>query len=170
MDRYEEFECCRTGTKARWMCVNNLVEGNSVLDIGCAHGDGCEYVDPAVAYTGIDANSERLDFENRAWKEHQNDKREFLYGDFREFVADKHWDTIVALEILEHIEDGIEWAQKLKDHCDTLIISVPHDKDGVSEEVNGHVLRNLTRADFPDFVAHKIGNYSMTLIWRKNNE
>lgn len=41
------------------------------------------------------------------------------------------YDTIIALEILEHIADGLELAQKLKKFCGRLLISMPYkEKEG----------------------------------------
>ena len=41
---HNKFERCRKGTRERWEFISGLVKGQTVLDIGCAHGDGCEFV------------------------------------------------------------------------------------------------------------------------------
>ena len=36
------------------------------------------------------------------------------------------YDTIVAMEVIEHLDNGLEIVQKLKQHCKRLLVTVPY--------------------------------------------
>lgn len=164
-----ERDCDRRGCHQRWGMIYPLVVGSSILDIGCAHGDGCRYVAPGVQYEGVDDNNEHLNFPETCWPVFANPYTVFTVTDFRSFIEaqNRQWDTIVAMEVLEHLSDGKEWAQKLTKYCKRLIISVPENRDGPGEENNHHVLRKLMPADFPGFTKIGSNGYSMFLVWQK---
>jgi len=60
------------------------------------------------------------------------------------------YDTIIALEVLEHIPDGLIIAQKLKPYCSKLLITMPYNEPkGYWGEY--HVLHRIKESDLPDF-------------------
>jgi len=163
-------EDCRPSTRARWKEIQHLLVGDSVLDIGCAHGDGCEFVPEGMRYEGLDANVAGLPFWERYWRPYERERPNRRFFECRiedwlawpEMVAQR-WGTIVCLETLEHIETGLAIAQRLKIHCDRMLISVPYLGQPGS---NGHVLLDLTPEDFPGF--RRINderNHTMFLQW-----
>ena len=164
----------RVGTRYRWSIIKDKLGGRSILDVGCAHGDGCTFIPTGKQYVGVDINTKNVCYEEKHWpgfvREAPIGERIFHKADFRQFVYTKWWDCIVAMEVLEHLEDGKEWAQRLKEHCKRLLISVPENRDGQGEENNGHVLRNLTVSDFPGFHHYASNSYSMFLMWDKEFE
>ena len=161
------FEDCRPSTRARWKEIQHLLTpAINILDIGCAHGDGCEFVPAMTDYFGVDVNTEKIPFQARYWNDYESRFMAWFFEtDFRTFIEpEDHWDIIVSLETLEHVEDGLEWAQKLKQYCNRLIISVPYR----GPEGNGHVLLGLTPEDFPGFTRiNGEANYTMFLLWDK---
>ena len=57
---------------------------------------------------------------------------------------------IVAFEVIEHLDNGLEIVEKLKKHCKRLLITVPHNEPkGFWGE--HHRLHGLTEKDFPGF-------------------
>ena len=58
--------------------------------------------------------------------------------------------NIIAFEVIEHLDNGLEIVEKLKQHCKRLLITVPHNEPkGFWGE--HHKLHGLTEKDFPGF-------------------
>ena len=76
----------------------------------------------------------------------------FYVCDIREWcvVTSMGCDTIIAFEVLEHMEDGREVAQILKKYCRCLLITAPYDESDVAV-IPHHKLFSLKPADFPGF-------------------
>ena len=111
--------------KARYQYAAENLKGKKVLDIGCSSGYGLRFLPEDVNYTGLDYDSTIIEF---AKENFQSSNRKFLSKDIHEFDFSEHYDTIIAYEIIEHLTDGKELAQKLKQHCDTLLISIPYNE------------------------------------------
>lgn len=120
----------------------------TVLDIGCSSGFGSRFF--AVDYTGVDYDEDVIKF---AKDQYTNvafaSNPKFIHADIHDFEL-KHYDTIVAFEVLEHLKDGKELAQKLKKHCENLFCSCPY-KEPPGALGQYHVLHGLTEKDFPGF-------------------
>lgn len=85
----------------------------SVLDIGCGCGRIKDYLPFLCSYTGIDILP----------KEHG------AYGDVYTYTAEKKFDTILLLEVLEHLENPLKALQVIRPLLKTsgkLILSVPN--------------------------------------------
>lgn len=135
----------RETARYQW-AAKNLV-GKKVLEIGCSSGYGLRFLPPDIDYTGVDYDQTIVDF---ATKNFGNDKRKFIQSDINKFDFKEHYDTIIAFEFIEHIDNGRELAQSLKQHCDNLLITTPY------SEIRGlwgphHKLHQLQEKDFPNF-------------------
>ena len=72
-----------------------------------------------------------------------------MQGDINNFPL-AYQDTIIAFEVIEHLDNGLEIVEMLKTYCKTLLISVPYNEPkGFWGE--HHKLHGLTEKDFPNF-------------------
>jgi 2-polyprenyl-3-methyl-5-hydroxy-6-metoxy-1,4-benzoquinol methylase len=95
--------------------------GETILDIGCGHGVyGKELLKKGYRYTGIEAN-----------KEYVEEARKHVHAlcmraEKLEF-PDKSFDTVILLEVLEHLEDPYTaLSEILRVTRENLIVSVPN--------------------------------------------
>lgn len=110
----------------------------SILDLGCGFGFVAEFVDGP--YLGIDFSPIAIQM---AREINKNPLARFLQEDFRSFESPVHFDTVVLLETLEHLDDPvqiIEFAHKVA--LQRIVISVPRDMPG-----RGHVWPTWTNKD-----------------------
>lgn len=133
----------RERTRYEWARDN--MTGKKVLELGCSNGYGQMVLPKGIDYTGYDYDQPILD----------NAKEQFPQGKYKKFDLEKekikgHWDTIIAMEVLEHLDNGVELAQELKKHCDTLLCTVPYDEP-VGFWGGHHKKHGLSEKDFPDF-------------------
>jgi GT2 family glycosyltransferase len=135
----------RETARYQW-AAKNLV-GKKVLEIGCSSGYGLRFLPEGIDYIGVDYDKTIIDF---ATKNFGNANRKFIHVDINKFDFKEHYDTIIAFEFIEHIGNGKELAQTLKQHCDNLLLTTPY------KEVPGlwghhHKLHQLSEEAFPDF-------------------
>lgn len=95
--------------------------GKSILDIGCGHGVyGRELVKKGYEYTGIEANK---DYAAEACK---HVKAFHMRAEKLDF-PDKSFDTVIMLEVLEHLEDPYTALTEIKRVArQNLVVSVPN--------------------------------------------
>lgn len=136
-----------TREHARYTFAAEHLVGKKVLEIGCSSGYGLSFLPSDIEYTGIDYDSKIIEFA----KEHFGGiNRTFICVDAHKFEFKEHYDTIIAFEFIEHIDDGIAFAQKLKKHCDNLLITTPF-KETPGFWGGHHKLHGLSEKDFPGF-------------------
>ena len=135
----------RETQRYEWARKNLL--GNLVLEIGCSTGYGRQFFDPGIAYTGLDYDPIIVEVaKDQQWESYNT---EFYHADINQFALSQY-DTIVAFEVIEHLDNGLEIVEKLKKHCKRLLITVPHNEPkGFWGE--HHKLHGLTEKDFPGF-------------------
>lgn len=124
-----------------------------VLDIGCSSGFGATILQSGekfIDYVGIDADEKVVDYAKQEFSQHQRDYLVFDINtpEFWQWIETEHFDFIVAFEVLEHLDNGREIAQRLKLYCDILICSVPY-REPVGFWGKHHKLHNLERGQFP---------------------
>lgn len=96
--------------------------GSKVLDLGCSSGYSVRLLPPNISYTGIDCDEKIVKYAKENYPKYafkQQKIEEILDGN-------GFWDTIVAFEVIEHLENGQKVAQELKSHCNRLFVSVPY--------------------------------------------
>jgi GT2 family glycosyltransferase len=133
----------REHTRYSWAKEN--IVGTKVLEIGCSSGYGWRYFKdiPNIDYLGIDKDEGVIEFAKEHFGEH------FQVADINKFKFEQY-DTIIAFEVLEHLDNGKELAQKLKKHCKCLLATVPY-KETPGFWGQHHKLFQLTQKDFPEF-------------------
>ena len=131
----------------RYEWANKNIAGTSVFEIGCSTGYGRQFFDDYINYIGLDYDPIIVDVaKQQNWNGRNN---LFVSGDINQFILG-YYDTIIAFEVVEHLDNGLEIVEKLKKHCKRLLITVPHNEPkGFWGE--HHKLHGLTEKDFPGF-------------------
>ena len=138
--------------KARYHWASSRVTGKKLLEVGCSNGYGSQFFDNSIDYLGLDYDPAIIEV---AREEGWGANCTFINADINTFELGQY-DTIVAMEVIEHIDTGKEIAQKLKKHCKRLLITVPYmENPGFWGE--HHKLHLLTEADFPGFAYQFMG-------------
>lgn len=107
----------------RFNCVRRYLYGNSVVDVGCGRGDFLKLINPDYQIGGTEVNKERVDYCNQALGQEAvkvNNLDERL--DFK----DGSFDTVICLEVLEHLVDPQKALKELvRISRKRIIITVP---------------------------------------------
>ena len=134
----------RETTRYQWAASNLL--GNKVLEIGCSSGYGIQFLPDNIEYTGVDYDSTIIDVaRNEQWRPDTN----YVNCDINQFALEQY-DTIIAFEVIEHLDNGLELVNRLKNHCKRLLITVPY-KEPVGFWGEHHKLHMLDESYFPGF-------------------
>lgn len=131
-------------TRYSWAAQNIL--GTKVFELGCSSGYGLQFLPKNIDYTGLDYDKRIIPV---ARDQHWRDNATFVHGDINTYELDQY-DTIIAFEVIEHLDNGLEIVEKLKKHCKRLMITVP------MLETPGlwgphHKIHNLDESFFPGF-------------------
>jgi 2-polyprenyl-3-methyl-5-hydroxy-6-metoxy-1,4-benzoquinol methylase len=130
----------------RYLWANQNLWGNNVLEIGCSTGYGSQFFSNNINYLGLDYDHIIVSV---AKEQDWGYKREFKQADINTYKLGDY-DTIIAFEVIEHLDNGLDVVKKLQNYCHRLLITVPHNEPkGFWGE--HHKLHGLTEADFPDF-------------------
>lgn len=143
------FQCvdditARERTRYEWAYKH--VRGAQVLELGCSDGYGRFILQGVPSYTGIDYCKPIL---QQARKLHPNDI--FISMNLEDAgIKLPKADTIIAFEVIEHLSNGLELVNTLKQVCSTLLITIPYNEP---EGFWGphHKLHHLTEKDLPGF-------------------
>jgi GT2 family glycosyltransferase len=131
-------------TRYEW-AADNLLDG-SIFEIGCTTGYGTQFFPSKAKYLGLDYDPIIVDV---AKEQHWGDNISFVSADVNGFDLD-FYDNIVAFEVIEHLDNGLELVERLKAHCKRLLITVPwNEPKGFWGE--HHKLHGLNESNFPGF-------------------
>lgn len=129
------------GEDESWVAERNarvlpLIVGNSVLDLGCGTGS---IANPwPHSYTGIDFSKRAIAI---ARENCHNPLAIFYVADLRSYTPPHCYDTVLLLEVLEHVDDYVDVAATaLLAARKRIIITVPRDMPG-----RAHVKAQWTR-------------------------
>ena len=134
----------REAARYKWAAERAL--SGSILEIGCSSGFGSQFFHPVADYTGVDYDKKIIDV---ARFEFGGKNRNFEWADINTYDLEQY-DTIVAFEVIEHLDNGLEIVEKLKKHCTTLLISVPY-KEPPGYWGEHHKLHMLDESHLPGF-------------------
>jgi glycosyltransferase involved in cell wall biosynthesis len=132
--------------KSRYLWASGRAFGSDLLEVGCSNGYGSQFFGNQVSYTGIDYDKEIVLVAN---EEGWGGNKKFIHADINSFDIGDH-DTIVAMEVIEHLSNGLDVAQRLKNHCKRLLITVPY-KETPGFWGEHHKLHMLDESHFSDF-------------------
>jgi len=131
--------------KQRYEFAGKNILPGSVLEIGCSTGYGYQFLN-TQAYMGLDYDPIIV---NVAKEQEWSDNATFYQADINAYDLGTYT-NIIAFEVVEHLDNGLEVVEKLKQHCKRLLITVPHNEPkGFWGE--HHKLHGLTEKDFPGF-------------------
>lgn len=108
--------------KSRYQWAASKVVGETLLEIGCSNGYGSQFFGNKIKYLGLDYDEKIIEV---AIDENWGDNKKFVHADINTYEL-QQYDTIVAMEVIEHLDNGLEIAKKLKKHCRRLLITVPY--------------------------------------------
>ena len=138
--------------KGRYLWAADRKIGSTILEVGCSNGYGSQFFGDEIDYLGLDYDAAIIEV---AREEGWGENKKFVHADINKFDLGQY-DTIVAMEVIEHLDNGIEVAQKLKQHCRRLLITVPY-KEIPKFWGEHHRLHMLDESHFPGFVYKFMG-------------
>lgn len=130
----------------RYQWASQHLVGKKVLEIGCSNGYGIQFFPKDIQYTGLDYDPLIVEVaQNQGWDYDAT----FVNADINTYPLEQY-DTIIAFEVIEHLDNGLEIVEKLKKHCKRLLITVPmNEPKGFWGE--HHKLHGLNESHFPGF-------------------
>lgn len=129
---------------ARYLWANQNLLGEKILEVGCSTGYGSQFLPQNIDYFGLDYDPIIIDV---AHEQGWGSNRHFKTCDINQANISNQ-DTIIAFEVIEHLENGLQVVEKLKKNCKRLLISVPH-SEPVGFWGEHHKLHGLTESNFP---------------------
>ena len=147
----------RETQRYEWAAKNLL--GGRILEVGCSTGYGTQFLPKAIVeYTGLDYDPIIISVANeQSWGKNCF----FQQADINTYRFDFYgYDTIIAFEVIEHLDNGLEIANKLKQHCKRLLLTVPwNEPKGFWGE--HHKLHGLNESHFEGFEFEYINEAGM---------
>lgn len=138
----------------RYLWANRNLLGKNILEIGCSTGYGSQFLPNDINYMGLDYDPIIIGV---AREQEWGLNTSFTNADINTYPL-AQYDTIIAFEMIEHIDNGLEIAQKLKQHCKRLLLTTPHNEPkGFWGE--HHKLHGLNELHFPDFQYNYINEH-----------
>ena len=98
----------REKTRYQWASRNIL--GKKILEIGCSTGYGVQFLPQDIEYIGVDYDEKIIEI---AQNEHWLNTAKFEFADINNYQLEQY-DTIIAFEVIEHLDNGLEIVEKLK--------------------------------------------------------
>lgn len=134
----------REVTRYTWAAKN--IVGKKILEIGCSDGYGIQFFPKDIEYTGVDYDPIIVEV---AKEQDWGYNAKFEWCDINTYKL-KKYDTIIAFEVIEHLDTGMEVVEKLKKHCKRLMITVPMN-ESLGFWGPHHKLHMLNESNFPGF-------------------
>lgn len=102
---------------------DNINNGDSVLDIGCGNGSlAFDLAKKAEKVVAIDIIHQNI---NIARKKYSADNIEYLIGDATSCNFTQTFDSVILSNVLEHINNRVEFLNKIKTLASKILIRVP---------------------------------------------
>lgn len=90
----------------RWVTdVMRPYLGRRLLEVGLGHGGYCGYFGPLERYVGVDLDAEAVEQARRARPEERIEVLDIAAPDVNSRLGAEQFDTIVAINVLEHVPD-----------------------------------------------------------------
>lgn len=100
----------------------------SVIEVGCSNGRNVSFPLAEYGYdvTGVDVHPQSIDWAN---KKNKFSNATFICQDFSNFFTDKKFDAVILSDILEHVENPLEFIHYSKNHLKkngVILICIPN--------------------------------------------
>ena len=138
----------------RYLWANQNLLGKNILEIGCSTGYGSQFLPNDIKYLGLDYDPVIIQV---AQEQQWNENISFISADINTYPL-QQYDTIIAFELIEHLDNGLEIAQKLKNHCKRLLLTTPHNEP-IGFWGEHHKLHGLNESHFPGFKFNYINEH-----------
>lgn len=103
--------------------VDNVDEGDTVLDIGCGNGALTHDVaKKAGQVVGIDLNEESISL---ARQRYSRENVEYICGNMLNDLPDERFDVVILSNVLEHIDERVKFLKRLRGMAPKFLIRVP---------------------------------------------
>jgi len=103
--------------------VDNVDKGDVVLDVGCGNGAlSYDVAKKAKKVVGIDLNEKNISFAKERYSE---ENIEYICGDALKDLPNEKFDVIIMSNVLEHIENRVEFLERLREKAARFLIRVP---------------------------------------------
>lgn len=112
--------------------LDNISAIDTVLDIGCGNGElSFDISQKAGKVTGIDISEKNI---NKARSKYKSPNLEFIAGDaLNDYLPFQNYSVIILSNVLEHIENRVEFLKKIKPLAPKILIRVPlFDRDWIT--------------------------------------
>lgn len=137
----------REVARYKW-AAQNLI-GKKVFELGCSSGYGVQFFPNDIDYTGLDYDPIIVEVATeQKWSDYGY-KVKFVNADINKFELEQY-DSIVAFEVIEHLDNGLDVVERLKKHCKRLMITVPMNEPPGFWGPH-HKLHELNESHFPGF-------------------
>lgn len=131
---------------ARYHWAGQNIVGHRVFELGCSTGYGIQFLNKHIDYTGLDYDRRIIE---AAREQDWPYKCKFIHADINQHQME-YYDTIIAFEVIEHLDNGLDVVEMLKKYCRRLIITVPM-LEPPGHWGPHHKLHMLDERNFPDF-------------------
>jgi len=103
--------------------LENILPQSKVLDVGCSSGDlTFDLAKKAMKVAGIDLNKKYLE---KAKQKNNYHNIEYILGDAVSYNFNEKFDFAVLSNVLEHIENRVDFLKKINLITDKILIRVP---------------------------------------------
>lgn len=156
----KRLESCKMDDIRRGRMMRERVTGKSILDFGCGFGGYLSYIrEFADECAGVELSSDERKYVNSCGIP--------CFKSLDE--CDKKYDLVTMFHVLEHLENPVEWLQKIRTVMKegaSLFIEVPHVNDVLLK-----LYENEKFADFTYWSAHLYlySDISLTEVIKKSN-
>jgi len=114
-------------THQRHTYIAEYAVGDSVLDLGCGVALIADMIGERE-YLGVDFSIEAIEVSRKVTA---NPRASFIVASFADLAIARSYDTVLLVEILEHLQDPAPLAAFALAHCNRrIIVTVPRDMRG----------------------------------------
>ncbi|MDD3711343.1 MAG: class I SAM-dependent methyltransferase [Patescibacteria group bacterium] len=135
---------------------DNLMNDDIVFDIGCGNGFlAASIAEKVKEVVAIDISKENIEKANR---KNKKNNIKYIVGDATNYDINKKFDAIALSNVLEHIENRIEFLKKIRKFSDKIILRVPMiDRDWLTvyKKNNGYEYR-LDKTHFIEYTLESL--------------